>query len=304
MTNNGGPTEWGPVTNRFARIRTIADCICTQNQIKEEWLMRDNGLLVQALGFDIFAVAHEMATQKLQQQQLQKQQKTTTTHNLIDSLSEKRNQVMKNCIGTTDASKLLLKQNFKTTTSPSLSLSSLSLSSTQGTQSSLQNVHAFIHQLYYKLWLQREFLEEDDNNNNNANNNNMLTFYDYRVTSHLTCGRELYGIMELQSYLQNVFLKGLNQSSVAIQIHNIAHVPYLSIHSDALDVAVRWSLTGIHTYDSIMLGKASQTPVYILGSTHYRIIKGRIREEWTVFDELALLEQIATQRILNHESNN
>ena len=56
-------------------------------------------------------------------------------------------------------------------------------------------------------------------------------------------------------------------------------------------VAARWSLAGTqqgHLQDQA----ATKRPVYLVGSTHWRVLDQRIIVEWTVFDELAMLAQV------------
>lgn len=60
MTNTG-PSEFGEVTGKTGRVTTIADCICYENKIIYEWLMRDNSFLLKQLGLDIIDTAHQMA---------------------------------------------------------------------------------------------------------------------------------------------------------------------------------------------------------------------------------------------------
>lgn len=60
MTNEG-PSEFGPVTGKQIRIQTIADCLCRDNRVIEEWLVRDNLAAVQQLGFDPDRVAKDQA---------------------------------------------------------------------------------------------------------------------------------------------------------------------------------------------------------------------------------------------------
>lgn len=60
MTNEG-PSEFGPVTGKQIRIQTIADCLCKDNRVIEEWLVRDNLAAVQQLGFDPDRVAKDQA---------------------------------------------------------------------------------------------------------------------------------------------------------------------------------------------------------------------------------------------------
>ena len=61
-------------------------------------------------------------------------------------------------------------------------------------------------------------------------------------------------------------------------------------------IALRWTLAGTHS-GSALWGPASQAPVLILGESHYRLENGKIAEEWLVFDELAVLTQIARARL-------
>jgi len=52
MTNKGD-SEFGPATGNTGRVTTIADCVCQNNKIVYEWLMRDNSFLVKQLGISI-----------------------------------------------------------------------------------------------------------------------------------------------------------------------------------------------------------------------------------------------------------
>lgn len=65
-------------------------------------------------------------------------------------------------------------------------------------------------------------------------------------------------------------------------------------HVAAVDdeIAVRWSATGTHD-GCALYGAPTHRPVYLLGVTHWRIAAGVIVEEHVVFDEIALLRQIA-----------
>ena len=58
---NLGPSEFGPATGRQIDFITIADCLCLENRIIEEWLVRDNAVIVRKLGFDILELAARQA---------------------------------------------------------------------------------------------------------------------------------------------------------------------------------------------------------------------------------------------------
>ena len=60
MTNKGD-SEFGAATGKTGRVTTIADCICKENKIVYEWLMRDNSFLVKQLGIDVIDAAEYMS---------------------------------------------------------------------------------------------------------------------------------------------------------------------------------------------------------------------------------------------------
>uniref|UniRef100_A0A7S0CLJ7 Uncharacterized protein n=1 Tax=Proboscia inermis TaxID=420281 RepID=A0A7S0CLJ7_9STRA len=130
-------------------------------------------------------------------------------------------------------------------------------------------------------------------------------FYDTRVTAHLPRGRDVYGTLELTEFL-SMYTMGL--SEIAISVDHVACIPYLwepgtgsastPRENGAVDLAVRWTMTAKHTGDSDLLGPASGAPVYLLAGSHWRVVRGtRIREEWTVWDEIALLRQVESYRL-------
>ncbi|HEY0203242.1 MAG TPA: ester cyclase, partial [Acetobacteraceae bacterium] len=56
-------------------------------------------------------------------------------------------------------------------------------------------------------------------------------------------------------------------------------------------VAVRWVMEGHHLGHG-MLGAPTGHRVFVLGFTHLHVVGGRIAEEWTVYDGLAMLTQV------------
>jgi hypothetical protein len=60
MTNKG-PSEFGEATHETGRVTTIADCICIENKIVYEWLVRDNSFLVKQLGIDVLDASEHFA---------------------------------------------------------------------------------------------------------------------------------------------------------------------------------------------------------------------------------------------------
>ncbi|WOH35784.1 nuclear transport factor 2 family protein [Thalassotalea fonticola] len=60
MTNTGN-SEFGAATNKTGRVTTIADCVCFENKIIKEWLVRDNSFLISQLGIDLIDAAISFA---------------------------------------------------------------------------------------------------------------------------------------------------------------------------------------------------------------------------------------------------
>ena len=61
---------------------------------------------------------------------------------------------------------------------------------------------------------------------------------------------------------------------------------------DETAVAIRWSLCGRHARAGVY-GAATGRDLLVLGVSHYRLRNGRVIEDATVFDELAVLRQLA-----------
>ena len=80
-------------------------------------------------------------------------------------------------------------------------------------------------------------------------------------------------------------------SAIGRRALSIDHLCALPREDGGLDVAVRWTMAGVHNLDGIY-GPPTGKDVFILAVTHWRIEDSVITEEWTVFDELAVLQQI------------
>jgi predicted ester cyclase len=60
---------------------------------------------------------------------------------------------------------------------------------------------------------------------------------------------------------------------------------------DGCKVMVRWNIQGTHRGPGFY-GAPTGKRVYLLGISHLLVQNGRIREEWMIYDEFALLKQI------------
>lgn len=238
MTNLG-PSEFGPATGKRARIRTIADCLCRENKIVEEWLMRDNAALVSQLGFDVGEVAAKQAAND-----------KVAGQNLLATLFEWREATA----GSAGA-----------------------IAGSPRPEQPEAAPDGFAKHVIDAIW-------------NRGDLDALPALFDFRVGAHLTNGRDLYGTFEYREYCEAVHHA---LGDISASVDHVACIPYLG---DAVDIAVRWTVAATHSGNGIF-GPASGAPIFILASSHWRVINGRIREEWTVFDELALLRQIETYRL-------
>ncbi|MEQ7154683.1 ester cyclase [Brevundimonas aurifodinae] len=72
----------------------------------------------------------------------------------------------------------------------------------------------------------------------------------------------------------------------------IDHWAATALPHDEVAVALRWSLAGRHVRPGVY-GPPTGRDLLVLGVSHYRSRQGRILEDVTVFDELAVLRQLA-----------
>jgi predicted ester cyclase len=109
---------------------------------------------------------------------------------------------------------------------------------------------------------------------------------DFRLNAWYPGGEFLYGPDQIAAWLDPV-RQALPEAQ--LRIEHIAEVPY---PGDARDVAIRWSLSGYHRGTG-RYGKPTGAPLHILAVSHFRVMHGRVREEVTVWDDLAVMRQVA-----------
>ena len=72
----------------------------------------------------------------------------------------------------------------------------------------------------------------------------------------------------------------------------IEHVAARPLPAGDIAAAVRWSLAGVHRGAGLW-GPATEREILVMAVSHYRLRGGRVVEDVTVFDELAILRQVA-----------
>jgi predicted ester cyclase len=84
---------------------------------------------------------------------------------------------------------------------------------------------------------------------------------------------------------------------MAHQVHHVCSVP---CEEGGHKVAVRWTAEGHHLgFGS--LGEPTGHRLFVLGMSHFHVIDGRIVDEWTLYDELALLAQLKLGDLMARE---
>jgi predicted ester cyclase len=81
------------------------------------------------------------------------------------------------------------------------------------------------------------------------------------------------------------------RNGISVAGVSVDHIAVQPADSEGLHIAARWCVAGTHTGDYLGLA-ATDRPVYVLGSSHWRIEADKIAHEWTVFDGLGVLSQL------------
>lgn len=222
-------------------IFTIADCMCKDNIIFREWLIRDNGAYVRQLGHDVEQLAWDMAYDDYD---------NGITHWWEDETAKRT---------ATNAPLCDIKGRPDT-----------------------NDATAIVLHMMHDVWKCQYLALVDE-------------YYAYNVQIRGYSGSDIIGTKHLKTKISQL-LGGLSNIDFVVE-----HTQ--QIDSDAGDnekfVHVRWSVTGIHETAHIF-GKGTKAPLHILGISQFRVINGRIAEEWTVWDELAIWKQIHLYTIRNN----
>ncbi len=227
-THLGDDSMLGLATRREAGVMTIADCLCHENQIVEEWLVRDNLRAVWQVGGDPMMVARQQAEADKQGDQA----RHGWRRDAIDKV-----------------------RNGEDVTVPVDHPARLPCDALRS---------AFVEDLY----------------------GNAAAAFSHAAEVRWPSNRHGYGrgfwigcLTQLRACLYHPAL-------------TIDHVAARPLPAGDIAVAVRWSLAGMHNGGGVW-GEPTGRELLIMAVSHYRIRSGAIVEDQTVFDELAVLRQVA-----------
>jgi hypothetical protein len=97
--------------------------------------------------------------------------------------------------------------------------------------------------------------------------------------------RQGYGRGEYQSFLISLM------SMFPDMVHTIDDIYWMGNDQDGYTTSTRWSVVGTHTGPGVY-GKPTGRRVYMWGITQHYIKDGRITEEWMMFNEFEVMQQI------------
>ncbi len=110
-------------------------------------------------------------------------------------------------------------------------------------------------------------------------------YYAPNVRFHGAGNRELYGVGQLRSYFMSILAMFPNLA------YQIDHIYWMGNDHEGYLISVRWSLEGSHRGPGLY-GKPTGKPIYMWGISQLQIRNGKILEEWTLFNEFAVIQQI------------
>lgn len=136
------------------------------------------------------------------------------------------------------------------------------------------DVEDFLRRAMHEIWNQRLLNKIDD-------------YYVADFRGHASSGKELYGLGDLKVHslaLLAAFPDAVMTFEYLYWLTDTARGEYRT--------AMRWALTGTHDGPGFY-GPPTGKQVYLMGITQHVIRNEKIVEEWSVFDEFALLKQLA-----------
>jgi len=235
MTNLGD-TEYGPATGNQASFHVIAHCICKDNRVIEEWLVRDNFSLVEQLGFDPQEIAVKQAQAPVQERYQQWHE--SELERVPAAVKHERN-----------------------------------------TTTSRENTREWLLANLHNIWNARMA-------------GDVFQLYAEDAKFHASANRELLGHEQIVQFYVG-FLGTFSDLKMALD-----YSCENQNDDGSIDIAVRWTMVGKHT-GGALFGKPTGAQILLIGESQYKTKDGLVQEEWTVFDQLALMSQIERARLQN-----
>ena len=237
---HSGHWTYGPPTGRDWISRTVAHCTVQDGKIVEEWLVRDEYAVLQALGLDPYVVAAQLA------------QLSPVTGEPMRVSGDAGPWAGSYSNPTREGVSGLRPPRF-------------------------QSECDMIGAVFREVWNGRRF-------------DRAAAYCDPKVVCHSVRMRRVQGLDAYQNEVIDL-LAAFPDGQVELR-----DVVACQSEDLGLRIAAIWVMHG--TYSGVPLyGPPTRSPVKILGASHYEISDGKILREWRIYDEIAVMAQIASSRL-------
>ncbi len=230
--HNTGYSRWGKPTGRPVVAWCTANCVARENEIFEEWVIYNNGLILSQLGFDLRTVARETAAAQPETARL---------------LRERAGEIER-LPGQAPPPRL------------------------QPREGSGFDVEHFLRATLHNSWNRRDLSAID-------------LAYAVNARVHGATGRELYGRGQLKGFVLGMLAMF---PDLGLQVDDVY---WMGNDREGYSVSLRWTAVGTHRGNGIY-GAPTNRRALIWGISQYHIRGGLIQEEWTVFNEFEVLQQL------------
>ncbi len=134
------------------------------------------------------------------------------------------------------------------------------------------DVEEFVRRAFHEIWNWRLVGKVNE-------------YYAPNVRFHGGGDREIYGTGQLRSYFMSMLAMFPNLA------YQIDHIYWMGNDAEGYKASVRWSIEGSHRGPGLY-GKPTGKPISMWGISQLTIRNGRILEEWNLFNEFAVIQQI------------
>ena len=134
------------------------------------------------------------------------------------------------------------------------------------------DVEDFVRRSLHEIWNWRLLNKIDD-------------YYAPDYVLHTTCERHLRGIGAFKAFVLSLL------GTFPDAMLTVEHFYSMGGEAEGFRTMTRWNLQGTHKGPG-PYGEATGKPFYLMLISHHTIKGGRFVEEWTYFDEIALLRQL------------
>lgn len=134
------------------------------------------------------------------------------------------------------------------------------------------DLRGFVLGAFQRIWNGRDFSA-------------MTEIYDPLVDVEMSTGRAFYDLGQLRSHLLGLFAMFPN---LGVRVDDLY---WMGNPKDGYLVSIRWGATGHHRGHG-PYGPPTNREVHLWGITQWHIENGKVRREWTAFNEFGVLMQI------------